>query len=104
MFNLTFENPYTYVDSRGDEYSFYITTNRKIDQYFNIKIVFRDPKRTISIFGYEVISHSFAFPLNNEIIMWDAYKKYNNFSPRSQSMSEEAIKMANKIFKLKAFL
>lgn len=102
MFNITFEKPYIYVDPEGDEYTFYIFADRKGNKHFSIKVVYVDSKKSIPLFGYEVLGHMFGLPLDGETILWHAYDDLN--SPRGRCMSEEARKMANKIFKLKAFL
>lgn len=100
---LTFEKPYFYIDSFGDKYKFYISTANNGTKHFNISVEFKNSKDTISIFGYEVQRYYFSYPLGNETILWNAYDNMSN-PPIIQCMSEEARKMANKIFKLKVFL
>lgn len=104
MFNLTFENPYVYVDSYKDEYSFHIFTDLQDNKHISIKVTYVNSKKSIPIFGYEVLGHNFALPFDGESIVWNAYDKVSGSGPRGKCMSEEARKMVNKILKLKVFL
>ena len=103
MFDISSENPYRYKDYLGDEYEFYIFTANDGSRHFSIKVRYYDSKKSIPIFGYEVLGHSFALPLDGETILWDAYKHIPN-DIRGESISEEVRRLADKIFKLKAFL
>jgi hypothetical protein len=103
MFNLTLDNPYIYVDSFKDRYTFYIFHDNEGGKHLSIKVEYSDYKKTIDIFGQEVSAYSFALPLDGETILWNAYP-IKLTSPHGNCMSEEARKLADKIFKLKAFL
>lgn len=104
MLDITLEKPYMYTDSEGNKYKFHIFTARNGKSYFSIDVDFKDSKKTIPVFGHEVLGHGFALPLDGETILWNAYDHLPEAGPRGKCMSEEARKMANKIFKLKAFL
>ena len=104
MFNPTLEKPVLYTDRNGDKYKFHIFTDRYGGRNFSIQVRYFDSKKSIPIFGYEVLGHDFALPLEGETIMWHAYDNMPGAGPRGECMSEEARNVANKIFKLVAFL
>lgn len=102
MFNIAFEKPYTYVDPAGDKYFFHTFTDISGGRHFSIRVAYADSKKSIPIFGYEVLGHSFAVPLDGDTILWNYYDEKDG--PRWRAMSEIARKIADKAFKLKAFL
>lgn len=104
MFNISVEKPYTYVDPEGDRYKFHTFTDTRGGRHFSIQVEYADSKKSIPIFGYEVLGHSFALPLDGDTILWKAYEDMHGAGPRGKCMSEMARKIADKAHKLKAFL
>lgn len=102
---ITFEHPVRYTDSLGDDYKFHFFKDIKGDTYFSVDIHYKDPDKTPQIFGHKVLGTSFAQPFNNGVIDWDAWSNVpGGLCPRSKAMSKEAIKFAEKILRLRAFL
>lgn len=100
--HLTWDNPLKYIDALGNNYAFIIFNDIDGRPHFNITIEYKDSKRNLAALGYEVSAHSFSQPIRSGMIDWAAYS--NDGVPRSSVMSEESIKFANRIMKMKAFL
>lgn len=100
---LSFEDPFHFQDSRGDNYKFHIFRARDGSSHFAIGVEYKNPAMTSKIFGYTVLGYNFAQPLINGKIDWYAHSKEDG-SLRNKSISFEAKKMANRLARIRVFI